>query len=90
MAAVDEKVRRCGEHFLLIDSILADRDFLLGKELSLADIPIGTNLYRYFNLDIARPRLPNLERWYRTLQARPAYREHVMVPFEELRGRLAY
>jgi glutathione S-transferase len=90
MAAVDEKVRRCGEHFLLIDSILADRDFLLGRELSLADIPIGTNLYRYFNLDIARPRLPNVERWYRTLQARPAYREHVMVPFEELRGRLAY
>jgi glutathione S-transferase len=34
--------------------------------------------------------LPNVERWYRTLQARPAYREHVMVPFEELRGRLAY
>jgi glutathione S-transferase len=90
MAAVDEKVRRCGEDFLLIDSILADRDFLLGKELSLADIPIGTNLYRYFNLDIARPRLPNVERWYHTLQARPAYREHVMVPFEELRGRLAY
>jgi glutathione S-transferase len=90
MAAVDEKVRRCGEHFLLLDTILADHEFLLGKELSLADIPIGTNLYRYFNIDIARPRLPNVERWYSALQRRPAYRQHVMVPFEELRGRLTY
>jgi glutathione S-transferase len=87
---VDEKVRRCGEHFLLIDSILAGRQFLLGQQLSLADIAIGTSLYRYFNIDIARPALPNVERWYSALQSRPAYREHVMVPFEELRGRLAY
>ncbi|HYY38767.1 MAG TPA: glutathione S-transferase [Xanthobacteraceae bacterium] len=90
MAAVDEKVRRCGQHFLLIDSILAGRQFLLGQQLSLADIAIGTSLYRYFNIDIARPALPNVEQWYGVLQARPAYRAHVMVPFEQLRGRLAY
>ena len=90
VAAVDEKVRRCGQHFRLIDSMLAGRQFLLGQHLSLADIPIGTTLYRYFNIDIARPDLPNVERWYSALQARPAYRTHVMVPFEELRGRLAY
>jgi len=83
-------VRRCGQHFRLIDSMLAGRQFLLGQHLSLADIPIGTTLYRYFNIDIARPDLPNVERWYSALQARPAYRTHVMVPFEELRGRLAY
>jgi glutathione S-transferase len=29
-----------------------------------------------------------VERWYRTLQQRPAFREHVMIPFTELRGRL--
>ena len=90
MAAVDESVRRCGQHFGLIDSMLRDRQFLLGQQLSLADIPIGTALYRYFNIDIARPDLPNVERWYSALRARPAYRTHVMVPFEELRGRLAY
>jgi len=74
----------------LIDSILANRQFLLGEDLSLADIPIGTTLYRYFNIDIPRPELPNVERWYGALQVRPAYRTHVMVPFEELRGQLAY
>jgi glutathione S-transferase len=56
----------------------------------LADIQIATNLYRYFNLDIDRPSVPNVEAWYRRLQDRGAYRQHVMVPFPELYGRLDY
>jgi glutathione S-transferase len=74
----------------LLDAILADRPFLLGDRLTLADIPAGTHLYRYFGVDIARPPVPNVERWYRTLAERPAYRDHVMVPFAELYGRLEY
>ena len=34
---------------------------MLGDRLSLADIPIGTHLYRYFNLSLPRPRLSNVE-----------------------------
>src|ERR1051326_2207643 len=83
MRAVEEKIRRCAAHFKLLDAILGDR-------LTLADIPAGTHLYRYFGIDIARPRVPNVERWYRTLAERPAYRAHVMVPFAELEGRLEY
>jgi len=90
MPTVEEKIRRSARHLQLLDTILADRTFLLGDRLSLANIPAGTHLYRYFGIDIARPRVPNVERWYRTLQARPAYRAHVMVPFEELFGRLEY
>lgn len=90
MRAVEEKIRRCAAHFQLLDTIVADRPFLLGDRLTLADIPAGSHLYRYFNIDIARPRVPNVERWYRTLAERPAYRAHVMVPFRELEGRLAY
>lgn len=41
---------------------------------SLADIPIGTHLYRYFSLDLPRPDLPNVERPYRRLLSRPAHR----------------
>jgi glutathione S-transferase len=90
MRAVEEKIRRCAAHFQLLDAILADRAYLLGDRLSLADIPAGAHLYRYFNIDIARPRVPNVERWYRTLGERAAYRAHVMVPFAELEGRLEY
>ena len=30
--------------------------------------------------------LPQVERWYRALQQRAAFAEHVMIPFDELRG----
>jgi glutathione S-transferase len=62
----------------------------MGDQLSLADIPIGTSLYRYFELGIERPDLPHVAAWYERLQQRPAYRAHVMIPFGELRGRLEY
>jgi len=88
--AIRRSLARCAEHFRLLDGILASRPFLIGAELSLADIPIGTSLYRYFELDIERPELPHVAAWYERLQQRPPYREHVMVPFAELRGRLGH
>jgi glutathione S-transferase len=33
--------------------------------MSLADIPAGTTLYRYFELEIERPSIPNVEAWYK-------------------------
>jgi glutathione S-transferase len=86
--AIRDKVARCARHFELLDNILADRRFLCGNALTLADIPAGTSLYRYFELDIERPAVPNVEAWYRRLQEHVAYRKHVMIPFTELRGRL--
>ena len=88
--AIHRSLARCAEHFRVLDRILATRPFLIGDELSLADIPIGTSLYRYFELDIERPKLRRVTAWYERLQLRPAYREHVMVPFADLRGRLEY
>jgi glutathione S-transferase len=78
------------KHFGKLDRLLEGRSFLLGEKLSLADITAGTSLYRYFELEIERPPLPQVERWYRTLQQREAYRTHIMIPFGELRGRLDY
>ena len=88
--AIRAKVAACAGHFELLDRVLAKQDFLAGGDLSLADIPAGTALFRYFALDIERPAVPHVEAWYRRLQARPGYRAAVMLPFEELRGRLDY
>jgi glutathione S-transferase len=81
---------RCAGHFGKLERLLEGRTFLRGDALTLADITAGTSLYRYFELEIERPSLPQVERWYRMLQARAAFRTHVMVPFGELRGRLDY
>jgi glutathione S-transferase len=88
--AIRAALARCAGHFGKLERLLKGRSFLMGDALTLADITAGTSLYRYFELEIERPPLPQVERWYRTLQARPAFRSHVMVPFEELRGRLDY
>lgn len=88
--AVEKNIQRCTQHFRLLDRHLSDRDFLAGDQFSLADIPAATNLYRYFEMDLERPSVPHVEAWYRRLQERPAYREHVMIPFAELRGKLDF
>lgn len=90
MAAVNRHIETCTQYMTLLDREIGDKAYLLGDQLSLADIAIGVNFYRYFNIDIARPALPNVERWYATLQQRPAYRDHVMLPFDELYGRLDF
>jgi glutathione S-transferase len=38
-------------------------------------------MYRYFNLAIDRPSLPNVEAWYGRLCQRSAFQQHAMIPF---------
>ncbi|NMJ42719.1 glutathione S-transferase [Roseomonas sp. JC162] len=90
MTAVNRMIANCDGYMALLNAALATRPFLGGDELSLADIPAGTALYRWFTLEIPRAPAPHVEAWYARLQERPAYRSAVMVPYGELRGRLAY
>ncbi len=89
-ARIARGVARCGELFSLLERWLEGRSYMEGETLSLADITVGTPLYRYFALEIERPALPRLEAYYARLQARPAYATHVMVPFDELKGRQGF
>jgi glutathione S-transferase len=36
--------------------------------------------HRWFNLDIERPELPSLSRWYEEIGKRPAFRAQIMTP----------
>lgn len=88
--AIDAARARCAEHYRLLDDQLASRTFLAGDGFTMGDIPAGTSLFRYFAMGVETPALPNVRRWYGRLCERPAYREHVMRPFEELRGRRTF
>ena len=90
LKAIEKNLALCTQYFQLLDKILSKQDFLAGQHLTLADIPAGTHLYRYFNLDIARPNVPHVEAWYQRLQTSAAFRQHVMIPFDDLFGRLDY
>jgi len=88
--SIHRSIALCAELMRLVEGALQDREFLAGDRLTLGDIPLGTSLFRYFDLDIERPSLPRVEAWYARLKSRPAYREHVMVPYDALKGRLAF
>ena len=72
---------KCGSLLTRLDSLFAENQYITGEEFAMGDIPIGACMYRYFNMDIERPFLPNLQRWYNELCKRPAYQKHVMIPF---------
>lgn len=83
--AIRASGERSSEALAILDRQLEGRDHVCGSAPTLADIALGINTYRWFNLpwDAAgyrRPELPALAAWYRRLAARPAYRQVVMTP----------
>jgi glutathione S-transferase len=89
-ARIERAERRCAVHFALLDAHLQDRLFVAGNDFTMGDIPPATALYRYFEMGLEAAPLPAVRAWYARLGERPAFREHIMLPFEELRGRLSF
>ena len=80
-------VSRCGQTMLFLDKHLDGRAYIAGDKFTMGDIPCGAMLYRYFELDIERPHVPNVSSWYARLQERQAFRNSVMISFADLAGR---
>ena len=58
----------------LLDVHLARQPFMAGDYFTMADIPVGCEIHRWWGLPQPRPTLPHLERWYAAILARPATR----------------
>ena len=56
----------------MLDAHLATHSFMVGERFTMADIPLGCEVQRWFSLPQTRERRPNIERWFATLLARPA------------------
>ncbi len=84
-AGIAAAARRIGANLAILDAQLEGKAFLLGDTFSFADVLVGTYMYRYFNLGIERPRLPNVQSWYQRLTARSAYQTHVMIDFSGMK-----
>jgi glutathione S-transferase len=46
----------------------------------MGDIPLGAFMFRWYALELKRPKLARVEAYYQRLQQRPAYKKHVMLP----------
>lgn len=84
IAAVDWAARRVGQKLEILNRQLMGRAFIVGEQLTIADVAVGTLMYRYFNLAVPRPSLSNVEGWYERLVARPAFKQHVMIDFSPM------
>ncbi len=63
-----------------LNNHLAEHAYLAGNEFSMADIPVGCEIHRWFGLPQPRPEFPHLERWYAAVSARPAARNILVLP----------
>jgi glutathione S-transferase len=80
-AATIEAARvRIAARLAVVEDALTSQEYLCGGELTMADIPIGCSIHRWFGIEIERPPSPMLEAYYRRLAGRPAYREIVLHP----------
>jgi glutathione S-transferase len=65
---------------MIVDDEVKDQPYLAGAELSLAEIVLGTQIYRWFAFPIERPELGNLRAWYDRLRERPGFKTHIEQP----------
>jgi len=81
-AAITQGVADTAKALGLIGTELSRHAFIAGDTFTLADIPWGVHVHRWFTMDFERPEVPGLRAWYDRLLARPAYRAHVARPLE--------
>ncbi|MBU2532511.1 MAG: glutathione S-transferase family protein [Alphaproteobacteria bacterium] len=79
-SAIDAGCNKMRTSFAMLDARLAGRDYVLGDEFTVADVPIGCATYRWYALPVEHGDFPNVRAWYERLAARPAYQKHVMMP----------
>jgi glutathione S-transferase len=58
----------------LLDAHLSSQTFVAGAQFTMADIPLGCEMHRWYGLPQARPARPHLDAWYQGLLTRPATR----------------
>jgi len=78
--AMEESRLKTGEILGYLDSHLKNRTYIVGEDLTMGDIPLGCAIWRWLSLQIERPALPNVQRWFDALATRPAYKKVVMQP----------
>jgi glutathione S-transferase len=71
--ATEEKAR-------ILDAHLADRPYMAGDTFTMADIPIGCHVHRWYLLPLERPNLPNLRAYHDRIRARPGAKRMIELP----------
>jgi glutathione S-transferase len=81
-AAIEAGKVKTAAAMKILDAQLGKTAFVAGDSLSMGDIPVALMAYRYRRLVPDRPAFDNLERWFKGIEQRPPFKEHVLaIPF---------
>ena len=75
--AIERELKGWTHQMRLLDAELAERGpYLAGAAFTVADIPVGLAVHRWFSTSIARPDLPAVSAYYERLSKRPPFLKH--------------
>ncbi len=80
MAEIADNAVKTNEVFKALEQGLAGKQYVAGDRFTMGDISVGVYVYRWYALDVAKAPMPNIEAYRKRLEARPAYRKHIMMP----------
>ncbi len=80
MGAIEAALVTTGKCWSILDRQLARHAYVAGTDFTLADIPLGVHVHRWFSFVVHRPETPHLAAWYHRLLERPPYRSHCAMP----------
>ena len=90
LTAIADSINKYESSLQALSLQLAENDFLLGSEISLADVVTGVLIHRLYVLDLKISFPQNIRHWYERLSQRKGYIKWVMSDFSELKGRTVY
>jgi len=72
-----EMSKALGAQLGIVDGHLGDNEWMGGAVMSVADIALGPICNRCLSFPVELPGLTNIDRWHKTISARPAYQKVV-------------
>jgi glutathione S-transferase len=66
----------------MLNTHLAQKPFMLGDGLTMADIPMASEIHRWWELPQARADYPHIARWYNQILTHPASKGVFDFPLE--------
>jgi len=79
-AAIEAARLQAMAAWTIVEDELQDSPYLAGPELTLAEIALGTMVYRWHAFPIERPPLKSLKAWYERMRERPGFKTHIEIP----------
>jgi len=90
MRAVADAIKKYEASLCVLSTELSENKFILGSDITLADVVTGVFIHRLYVLDLKISFPDNVQNWYARLTQRKAYQKWVMSDFTELKGRPTY